>query len=249
MSNQDIQKSIGRAALSATQPAHGAQDEPVLSYFKDEDCVKFGCTKKLPRTGNSWGRLYVSATQAAQGEPTDQWPKLNKPATVGAGTFGVGVSARLVVEAAQRRHELNQEQSKLTPEQAREQELNRRKAWDMLNGPAQPAVAQGAGEVVPEVPNLLAEARGAAYDEEGHIMDPDLASAVENIDAMLTSYPTPPAQLTQVVQPVSRDVIRDVFLRNGFTIKPGCGDLKPYVYEAANALLEVAAIAASGRQE
>lgn len=48
-------------------------------------------------------------------------------------------------------------------------------------------------------------------------------------------------QPSQAAQPVSRDVIRDVFLRNGFTIKDGCSDLKPYVYAAANALLEVAA--------
>ena len=48
-------------------------------------------------------------------------------------------------------------------------------------------------------------------------------------------------QPAQAAQPVSRDVIRDVFLRNGFTIKDGCSDLKPYVYAAANALLEVAA--------
>lgn len=34
----------------------------------------------------------------------DTWPKLDKPAMVGAGRFGVGVSARLVVEAAQRRY-------------------------------------------------------------------------------------------------------------------------------------------------
>jgi hypothetical protein len=31
--------------------------------------------------------------------------------------------------------------------------------------------------------------------------------------------------------------IREVFLANGFTIKPGCDDLKPYVYAAARALL------------
>ena len=33
------------------------------------------------------------------------WPKLEKPALVSAGTFGVGVSSRLVVEAAQRQYE------------------------------------------------------------------------------------------------------------------------------------------------
>lgn len=47
----------------------------------------------------------------------DGWPKLTKPARVGNGTFGVGVSARLVVEAAQRQHEYRQAK---TPDAERE---------------------------------------------------------------------------------------------------------------------------------
>lgn len=39
------------------------------------------------------------------------------------------------------------------------------------------------------------------------------------------------------MQPVSKDLIRKVFLENGFTVKEGQTDLKPYVYEAAHALL------------
>jgi len=39
----------------------------------------------------------------------------------------------------------------------------------------------------------------------------------------------------------SRAQIRDVFLANGFTVKEGQTDLKPYVYEAAEALLALAA--------
>lgn len=42
---------------------------------------------------------------------SDQWPKLEKPALVGAGRFSVGLSARLVVEAAQRYYEYE-----ITPE-------------------------------------------------------------------------------------------------------------------------------------
>lgn len=34
----------------------------------------------------------------------DAWPKLDKPAKVGPGRFQVGVSSRLVVEAAQRQY-------------------------------------------------------------------------------------------------------------------------------------------------
>jgi hypothetical protein len=40
---------------------------------------------------------------------------------------------------------------------------------------------------------------------------------------------------------VSDDTIRAVFIANGFEIKPGYNDLKPYVYAAARALLAHAA--------
>jgi hypothetical protein len=36
---------------------------------------------------------------------------------------------------------------------------------------------------------------------------------------------------------LTKDQIRDVFMENGFTIKDGLTDLKPYVYEAADALI------------
>lgn len=65
----------------------------------------------------------------------DGWRRLTKPARVGSGTFGVGVSSRLVVEAAQRLHDYTQEEGPRTAEQAREAEQNRRKLWDMVNGP------------------------------------------------------------------------------------------------------------------
>lgn len=39
------------------------------------------------------------------------------------------------------------------------------------------------------------------------------------------------------------DEIRELFLANGFTIKEGQTDLKPYVYQAARALLSKAASA------
>lgn len=37
--------------------------------------------------------------------------------------------------------------------------------------------------------------------------------------------------------PLSKDRIREVFLSHGFTVKEGQTDLKPYVYDAANALI------------
>lgn len=80
---------------------------------------------------------WLTATKVAMPSPLadDGWPKLTKPARVGNGTFGVGVSSRLVVEAAQRQHEYSQEEGPRTAEQARDAERNRRKLWDMMNGP------------------------------------------------------------------------------------------------------------------
>ncbi|WP_284076357.1 hypothetical protein [Herbaspirillum aquaticum] len=45
-----------------------------------------------------------------------------------------------------------------------------------------------------------------------------------------------------VAQPVADDVIREIFMAHGFTIKEGQTDLKPYVYAAARALLARAAL-------
>lgn len=36
---------------------------------------------------------------------------------------------------------------------------------------------------------------------------------------------------------ISKDQIREIFLKNGFTIKEGQEDLKPYVYSAAYELM------------
>lgn len=46
-------------------------------------------------------------------------------------------------------------------------------------------------------------------------------------------------QLRDCTKKIDRRQIREVFLRNGFTIKPGHDDLKDYVYEAAFELLEL----------
>lgn len=52
-------------------------------------------------------------------------------------------------------------------------------------------------------------------------------------------YAAPIAQAEQ--RPISRETIRAVFLRNGFTVKEGQTDLKPYVYAAAEELLRLSA--------
>jgi len=44
---------------------------------------------------------------------------------------------------------------------------------------------------------------------------------------------------------ISKGQIREIFLANGFTIKKGQEDLKPYVYEAAYALLNIAKLSQS----
>lgn len=49
--------------------------------------------------------------------------------------------------------------------------------------------------------------------------------------AVLSAAPSPPAET------ISNDTIREVFTRNGFTVKEGQTDLRPYVYSAARELL------------
>ena len=56
------------------------------------------------------------------------------------------------------------------------------------------------------------------------------AETVQRIVAALSAQQYKPSTVT-------RDQIRDVFMRNGFTVKEGQTDLKPYVYAAAQELL------------
>lgn len=53
----------------------------------------------------------------------------------GGGTFGVGVSAKLVVSAAQAAYANEAERWAMTKEQRHEAERNRREFWEMVNGP------------------------------------------------------------------------------------------------------------------
>jgi len=86
------------------------------------------------------GRIPLTA-QPSPEAPAGGWPKLEKPATVGAGTFGVGVSSRLVVEAAQRAYKYKRENDACTKEEMQADEARRRSVWDMIHGAlsAQPA--------------------------------------------------------------------------------------------------------------
>ncbi|WP_421547849.1 hypothetical protein [Pseudomonas sp. QD4] len=62
---------------------------------------------KLSVTLPQWLELgeVVTVLHGAAQHHAAQWPKLDKPALVGAGRFSAGLSARLVVEAAQRHYE------------------------------------------------------------------------------------------------------------------------------------------------
>lgn len=71
-------------------------------------------TTELPNATDTTRR---DGSPLTEGLGPDGWPKLTKPARVGNGTFGMGVSARLVVEAAQRLHQYTQDG---TLEKARE---------------------------------------------------------------------------------------------------------------------------------
>lgn len=72
---------------------------------------------------------------------TDGWPKLDSPASIGGGSFGKGVSSRLLVEAAQRKYEFEAEDSARTQEQRVKEEMNRRAMWDFVHGPI-PAISK-----------------------------------------------------------------------------------------------------------
>jgi transposase-like protein len=97
----------------------------------------------------SWNEATPAPAQSeGQEDEPVTWPKLQKPATVGAGTFGVGVSARFVVESAQRHYEWAKDErdNPKTPEQRREAELSRRRLWDLLNGDPEAGAAAPAEE-------------------------------------------------------------------------------------------------------
>lgn len=64
----------------------------------------------------------------------------------------------------------------------------------------------------------------------------ELQDRIAELEAELEAAPkaAPGKRLT-------REQIREVFMANGFTVKEGQTDLKQYVYDAAHALLELAA--------
>lgn len=96
-------------APQALQDAYYEQGNP--------DCSSWNPTAPI---GNGWfvfsihdtedGPVCVWVRPAQVGNPAGfEWPTLEKPAKVGAGTFCVGVSTRQVVEAAQRLYQYEQD--------------------------------------------------------------------------------------------------------------------------------------------
>lgn len=121
-------------------------------------------------------RSRIEAARAAlsqQAEPVEfDWPKLEKPAQVGAGTFCVGVSTRQVVEAAQRLYQYEQD-----PPFSKEQIAPLRGLLQTELAPAQysdvistggmdprnePAPAQDEREAIPSVRDCM---RRAGYED------------------------------------------------------------------------------------
>jgi hypothetical protein len=133
-----LQSNVSRKTLTQLAEGQGTATEEGNAWDAHvcpKQALKDGRTledwlKDQPKTAPEVAAAFVRGMVDGDG-----WPKLTKPARVGNGTFGVGVSARLVVEAAQRQHEYHAEDAARTPEQAREHERKRREAWDMLNGP------------------------------------------------------------------------------------------------------------------
>lgn len=80
--------------------------------------------------------------------------------------------------------------------------------------------------------------------------DPDVGNIHANIRAMKAKLAATLAadtgNPTSTSATVSDEQIKAVFLANGFTIKSGHDDLKPYVYQAARALLAATQPAAQG---
>jgi hypothetical protein len=134
-----IDGAYARGLLPPLPPPH------TLSRGDEDGPLQLGYTADQMRAYAWLARQPIYSAEQAQIEAPlraeivrlqgSMWPTLDKPARVGNGTFQPGVSARLVVEAAQRQQQYAEEEGRLTDEQARQHERNRRKLWDMVNGP------------------------------------------------------------------------------------------------------------------
>lgn len=62
-------------------------------------------------------------------------------------------------------------------------------------------------------------------------------SEIIGLRAELAALKEENERLNSPLSELDRTVIREIFIANGFTLKPGCDDLKPYVYSAAQAII------------
>jgi hypothetical protein len=68
-----------------------------------------------------------------------EW-KLDKPAKIGGGTFGAGVSARLAIQAAQRLYEHTMKEDAMSMHERIDEERKRRALWDLVHGSIDAAI-------------------------------------------------------------------------------------------------------------
>lgn len=84
------------------EPVYQLRNNVLATNWRDADKAAYDSVGDNP----SYERRVLYNHPAEQPVlASDQWPKLEKPALVGAGRFSIGLSARLVVEAAQRHYE------------------------------------------------------------------------------------------------------------------------------------------------
>lgn len=84
------------------KPVYQLRNNVLATNWRDADKAAYDSVGDNP----SYERRVLYTHPAEQPVlASDQWPKLEKPALVGAGRFSIGLSARLVVEAAQRHYE------------------------------------------------------------------------------------------------------------------------------------------------
>ncbi|MBO2926697.1 hypothetical protein [Metapseudomonas otitidis] len=112
MSDVKRYEPFGRDGLSSVM-----HEDDVGDYVRHDDyeAKRKGWIDQHARDSAELRRLCEERDQlraeleAIRGQQPDTWPTLDKPAKVGPVRFNPGLSARLVVEAAQRQHEYSQQ--------------------------------------------------------------------------------------------------------------------------------------------